>query len=163
MNTIPKRLMTPGCALEPLFALSNTTPGVVHQLRRGPAGWECSCPGYRFSKRPKECHHVTAMRAGHPGAVGMCGQPLTFTKPREGYGFAHTVNCPLGLNLNAAQCRCPRPQPRRVRQLPAVPLRGQTSMTTTECKVEPAGHCWCKSNDGGVCCFCEMKFTRLRQ
>ena len=39
-------------------AVSRTTPGVVHQLRRGPAGWECSCPGYRFSKRPKECHHV---------------------------------------------------------------------------------------------------------
>ena len=37
------------------LALSNTTPGVVYQLRRGPAGWECACPGFHYRK---DCHHV---------------------------------------------------------------------------------------------------------
>ena len=67
---------------EPLFALSNTTPGVVYQLRRGPTGWECACPGFYYRK---ECHHVlmvmvsdhrTPMEGIHPQRIPVSTLPL---------------------------------------------------------------------------------------
>ena len=102
MNTIPKRLMIPGCDLEPLFALSRTTPGVVYQLRRGPAGWECACPGFYYGK---ECHHVK-----HAPASVLDVRTPDGTK-RERDTVLPEVQPDHGVEPGCPQCRAPVPSP----------------------------------------------------